>query len=291
MQITGKTKLLGIIGDPVEHSLSPVIQNQAIKVLNLDYIYVPFPVQKENLNTVLNGFLNCGIQGFNVTIPHKQAIIPLLREISDTARKIGAVNTVWLTETGWQGTNTDIDGFIAPLQQLNFDWTKIIPLVLGNGGASRAVIVGCEKLGCQQINVIGRNLEKLADFQASWQGKGLNILINTHTWDNLVNLIPQSQLIVNTTPIGMYPQIQQSPFTESQIKLINQNAIVYDLIYTPSPTLFLQQAQSQGTTIIDGTEMLLQQGAIAFEIWTHQPAPVKIMREALLSILNHEQLL
>lgn len=285
MQITGKTKVLGIIGNPIEHSLSPVIQNQAIATLNIDYIYVPFPVKNKNLKTVLEGFRHCGVQGFNVTIPHKQAVIPLLSQISDTAKKIGAVNTVWLTETGWQGTNTDIDGFIAPLRQLNRDWNQITPLVLGNGGASRAVIVGCEELGCQQIDVVGRNWDKLRIFKDSWLNKDLNMQINLHHWHNLPKLLPSSQLIVNTTPVGMYPQINQSPLTDIDIELVNQDTIVYDLIYTPCPTLLLQKAKTQGANIIDGAEMLVQQGAVALEIWTKKPAPIEVMRQALFSIL------
>ena len=233
MQITGKTKLLGIIGDPVEHSLSPIIQNQALATLDLDYIYIAFPVKNEHLQTVLAGFRHGGVKGFNVTIPHKQTVIPLLNKISDTAKQIGAVNTVWLTEAGWEGTNTDIDGFISPLQQLKQDWSQITPLVLGNGGASRAVVIGCERLGCQQINVVGRNKNKLRDFVASWPDKALKIQLNVNHSNDLINLLPQSQLIVNTTPLGMYPQIDKSPLTEAQIKLINQDSIVYDLIYNP----------------------------------------------------------
>jgi shikimate dehydrogenase len=290
MKITGKTQVLGIIGNPIEHSLSPVMQNQAISALNLDYIYIPFPVKNENLSAVLTGFLNCGIKGFNVTIPHKQTIIPLLSKISDIAKKIGAVNTVWLTEEGWQGTNTDIDGFIAPLQKLHQDWHHITPLILGNGGASRAVIVGCEKLGCEQINVIGRNWKKLKDFQNSWQDKALNIQININHWDNLANLLPQSLLIVNTTPLGMYPDINQSPLTQNQIQLINANHIIYDLIYTPSPSLLLQECRAEGAKVIDGTEMLVQQGAIAFKIWTKKSAPIEIMRQSLLSILQQKEI-
>jgi shikimate dehydrogenase len=285
MHITGKTKLLGIIGDPIEHSLSPVMQNQAIATLNIDYIYVPFPVKNENLKTVLDGFRHCGVQGFNVTIPHKQAIIPFLNEISDTAKKIGAVNTVCRTETGWRGTNTDIDGFIAPLRQLKQDWRKITPVVLGNGGASRAVIVGCEELGCQQINLVGRNWDKLRTFKDSWSTRSLNIEIHLNHWDDLPKLLSQSQLLVNTTPIGMSPEIHQSPLTDNELKLINPDTIVYDLIYTPCPTLLLEKAKTRGAIIIDGTEMLVQQGAVALEIWTKRPAPITVMRQALLSLL------
>jgi len=119
MNIKGTTKLLGIIGDPIEHSKSPLMQNAAIAALNLDYVYVPFEVKKEDLQTVFKGFQAINLRGFNVTIPHKENVIPLLTNITECANKIGAVNTVWLTDEGWHGTNTDIDGFIAPLKKLN----------------------------------------------------------------------------------------------------------------------------------------------------------------------------
>lgn len=289
MQITGKTKLLGIIGNPIEHSMSPVFQNSAIASLNLDYIYVPFAVEKENLGELFNTFKAVKIRGFNVTIPHKENVLPFLDYITETAKIIGAVNTVWLTEDNqWHGTNTDIDGFISPLKALNKDWESMTPLVLGNGGASRAVIVGCRELGCKEIRVIGRNLEKLTQFKASFADTGLKATISVYTWDQLTDLIPHSQLIVNTTPIGMYPHISQSPLDTSQEKLISEGAIAYDLIYNPRPTLFLQQAHRQGGIIIDGSEMLVQQGAVAFEIWTKHIAPVEVMRESLLEILDNK---
>lgn len=131
MQITGKTKLLGIIGNPIEHSMSPVFQNSAIASLNLDYIYVPFAVEKENLQELFNTFKAVKIRGFNVTIPHKENVLPFLDYITETAKIIGAVNTVWLTENNqWHGTNTDIDGFISPLKSLDKNWANITPLVL-----------------------------------------------------------------------------------------------------------------------------------------------------------------
>ena len=281
MPITGKTKLLGIIGDPIEHSMSPVIQNKAIEALGLDYVYIPFQVKKEDLSKVFDGFKAINLAGFNVTIPHKQNVIPLLNTITDTAKVIGAVNTVWLTEDGWQGTNTDIDGFIAPLKKLNRNWSNITPLVLGNGGASRAVIVGCSQLGCQKIKVVGRNLDKLNAFKQTWLDNNLALEISIYHWHDLSDLITESELIVNTTPIGMYPKVDASPFTQAQSQLIQSNSIVYDLIYTPRPTLFLQQAQEQGAIIIDGAQMLVQQGAVGFEIWTGSPAPVDTMLEAL----------
>ena len=279
--ITGKTKLLGIIGDPVEHSLSPVMHNAAIANLGLDYIYVPFPV-KQDLEQAIAGFTATGIVGFNITIPHKQNIIPLLTEISDDAANIGAVNTVWRTESGWKGTNTDAVGFIAPLKTMSRDWTQMTPLVLGNGGAARAVIAGLTNLGCPEINVVGRNPDKLAIFYQSWShATNISSILKIHNWDNLSSLIPAADLLVNTTPVGMTPHTDASPVDETLMQKLKTDAIAYDLIYTPNPTQFLKLAQARGATAIDGLEMLVQQGVAALEIWLQQPVPVDMMRDSL----------
>lgn len=281
MHITGKTKILGIIGNPIEHSMSPIFQNAAIALLGLDYVYVPFAVKKEDLEGLFTTFKAVDVRGFNVTIPHKESVLPFLHHVSDTARKIGAVNTVWLNQGEWYGTNTDIDGFIYPLQQLNRNWSEITPLVLGYGGASRAVVVGCsELLGCPEVKIFGRNKAKLEIFRESWAKTDLKAKISVYSWDELSNFIPHSSLIVNTTPVGMSSLTDESPLTPQQSSLIKQSAIAYDLIYNRS-TLFLRQGKSQGATTIDGSEMLIKQGAIAFKIWTGKDAPESAMRETL----------
>lgn len=280
--ITGKTKLLGIIGDPVGHSLSPVMHNAAIANLGLDYIYVPFPVKLGDLEKAIAGFSAIGVVGFSITIPHKQEIIPLLTEISDDAANIGAVNTVWRTESGWKGTNTDAVGFIAPLKTMSRDWTQITPVILGNGGAARAVIAGLTNLGCPEIHVVGRNPDKLARFYQSWShAPDITSLLKIHNWDNLSSLIPAADLLVNTTPVGMSPHTDASPVDESLMQKLKTDAIAYDLIYTPNPTQFLKLAQNRGATAIDGLEMLVQQGVAALEIWLQQPVPVDVMRDSL----------
>jgi shikimate dehydrogenase len=281
--ITGKTKLLGVIGDPVEHSLSPVMHNAALAHLGLDYVYVPLPVKKGDLERALAGFTAIELVGFNATIPHKQAIIPYLNRITPEAQQVGAVNTIWRTEAGWEGTNTDVAGFIAPLQSLDRNWSNITPVILGNGGAARAVIVGCAKLGCPEISVVGRNMEKLEQFQRSWANTGLAAAIKTYLWEDLPHLVSQTQLIVNTTPIGMSPHADASPVEAETFKELPNGAIAYDLIYTPRPTRFLQLAQDNGDALIfDGLEMLIQQGAAALELWLQQAVPVEIMRSAVL---------
>ncbi|MGB0560937.1 MAG: shikimate dehydrogenase [Spirulinaceae cyanobacterium] len=284
--IHGTTKLLGIIGYPVEHSLSPVMQNAALMQLGQDTVYIPLPVAPPQLEAALAGMAAIALQGFNVTIPHKQAILPLLDAVTPLAQQIGAVNTVWRTERGWQGTNTDVAGFMAPLQPLARDWRNITPLVLGNGGAARAVVAGCVELGCPRVVVMGRNPEKLAAFARSWTDAAIRQCLTVQSWETLDAWLPQSQLLVNTTPLGMAPHIAESPVTPAQLTQLPDGAIAYDLIYTPRPTQFLAQAQAAGATIIDGTEMLVQQGAAALSQWLGQPAPVAVMRSALLGALT-----
>ncbi|MFN6536981.1 MAG: shikimate dehydrogenase [Nostoc sp. EkiNYC01] len=281
--ITGKTKLLGVIGHPVEHSLSPVMHNAAIADLGLDYVYLPFPIAPENLEIAIAGFAAIDIVGFSVTIPHKQAIMPLLSEITPIAQAIGAVNTVSRKNHKWVGTNTDIEGFIAPLQTTyKQDWSQKVAVILGNGGAARAVVAGCHQLGFAKIYVLGRNVQKLQAFCDSWSNSPIDENLQVGTWDELAKLIPQTDLLVNTTPIGMYPKVDESPLSAEEIAKLPQGAIAYDLIYIPKPTLFLKQAQKQGAIAIDGLEMLVQQGVAALKIWLQQEnIPVEVMRQAL----------
>ncbi len=288
-KITGKTKLLGVIGHPVEHSLSPVMHNAALAELGLDYIYLPFPITPENLADAIAGFAAINVVGFSATIPHKQAILPFLSEITPIAQTIGAVNTITRRHHQWMGTNTDVEGFIAPLQtQYHQNWQNQIALILGNGGAARAVVAGCAQLGFAQIHLVGRNPQKLTAFRDSWGNSSLTNKLFVHQWEELPKLIPQANLLVNTTPIGMYPHIHESPLSDAEIGSLAADAIAYDLIYIPKPTQFLQQAQKQGAITIDGLEMLVQQGAAALKIWLEQEIiPVDTMRQAL---QNHLQL-
>jgi shikimate dehydrogenase len=281
--ITGKTKILGVIGHPVEHSLSPLMHNAALTKLGLDYVYLPFPIAPENLATAIAGFASIGVVGFSITIPHKQAILPLLSEISPIAQAIGAINTVVNKGNKWLGTNTDVEGFIAPLQTTyHQDWSQKKAVILGNGGAARAVVAGCIQLGLAEIHVVGRNLQKLQVFEQSWQNSPFADKFQVHEWTELPNLLHQANLLVNTTPIGMYPHVEQSPLSSQEMGYLPGDAIAYDLIYIPKPTKFLHLAQKQGIVTIDGLEMLVQQGAAALKIWLQEETvPVTQMRQAL----------
>ncbi|MEO0771077.1 MAG: shikimate dehydrogenase, partial [Cyanobacteria bacterium J06649_4] len=277
MVIKGTTQLLGVIGYPVEHSFSPLMHNAAIAHLQqqtpsqpkaTDYVYLPFPIHPDQLETAIDGFNAIGLRGFNITIPHKQTIIPLLDHVSDVAKAIGAVNTVWRDERGWHGTNTDATGFLAPLKALAKDWADTRVVILGNGGAARAVVAACHQLGCSRIGVVGRSPEKLAHFAESWAATpDIAARLKVMTWDELPAQLPKAGLVVNATPIGMHPEVDKSPLSDNEMALLRSDAIAYDLIYTPRPTRFLKQAIDIGLTAIDGLEMLVQQGAAALEIW------------------------
>jgi shikimate dehydrogenase len=200
---------------------------------------------------------------------------------------VGAVNTVWREQNTWYGTNTDVEGFIAPLQTLTRNWTEVTAVILGNGGAARAVVVGLSQLDCPEIHLVGRNIAKLDAFYRSWEDNPEIISkLKIHPWENLKLLLPNADLLVNTTPIGMYPQNNNSPVAADLMEKLSSNAIAYDLIYNPSPTKFLQLAQQQGAVAIDGLEMLVTQGAASLKIWLQQPIPIDIMSRSLQDYLE-----
>ncbi|PSR14527.1 shikimate dehydrogenase, partial [filamentous cyanobacterium CCP3] len=161
------------------------------------------------------------------------------------------------------------------------DWAGKTALVLGNGGAARAVVAGCGQLGFAVVQVVGRSMQKLADFKQSWIDSPLRPALTTHSWADLPTLLPTADLIVNTTPVGMHTKADQAPLTVEQLDRVPEAAVVYDLIYTPRPTRLLTLAAQRGLDTFDGLEMLVQQGAVALEIWLQQPAPVATMRQAL----------
>jgi shikimate dehydrogenase len=291
--IKGNTKLLGVMGCPIEHSLSPVMHNAALATRSeclghnfLEYVYLPLKVEPEHLEMALNGMATLGYQGFNVTIPHKQAIMPYLKEISPLAQAVGAVNTVCRQNGDWIGTNTDVKGFLAPLETLDRDWQNLEVCILGSGGAARAVIAACHQLQCAALHIVGRDRLKLDALQKSLSQTHLSVSLQIHNWSELEVLLPHVGLVVNTTPIGMHPKVGESPLGEEAIALLPPQAIVYDLIYTPRPTQLLALAQHHGLHIIDGLEMLIQQGAVGFELWTGDAPSIDVMRQAALEALG-----
>lgn len=264
--IGGSTKLLSVLGDPVGHSLSPILQNAAMGMLGLDWCYMALPVSAAALPVALEGLHALGAVGLNVTIPHKQAVMPLLHGVTPLARRIGAVNTLLRQPHGWAGDNTDMAGFMAPLQRQGVDLKNKTALVLGGGGSARAVVAGCSALGCGRILVAGRDPQRLQRFLADAQC--LADHLEGVPWSGLDAVLDAVELVVNATPVGMSPAIGDCPLNPGQLERLRPHTCVYDIIYTPRPTTLLRQAGARGCATIDGLAMLVGQGAAALRLWS-----------------------
>ena len=280
--ITSKTSFLALIGNPVSHSLSPIMQNAAIQYLGLDLIYMAIPCKDEDLEIVVNSLKKMNCKGLNITIPFKQKVFNMCSEISPVAKKVKAINTLKLTDDkDWIGTNTDIDGFIYPLKNLNL--IKKSSLILGSGGAARSVIQGLIKLKLSKITIISRNKSSLNELITNFKNDiEIEGLLSTNNEIN--NLIQETDLIINTTPVGMSNTINNDeiPFGKNFWNSINSKTIVYDLIYNPSPTPFLKFCDKKGCMTIDGTQMLIAQGAKSLSFWTNGlEVPFEVMHDAL----------
>lgn len=284
--ITGKTSLVGVMGWPVEHSLSPHMHNAAFAALGLDWAYVPLSVRPENLEPALKGLAGLSFKGTNVTIPHKQAVMRYMDELSDAARITGAVNTIQLRDGKFFGYNTDAIGFIHALQEARYDPKGMRVAVLGAGGAARAVVFALVRAGADSVIVLNRTAKRgsflVDDLAAAFPGSSLRF--ETLTPEALAALDEKVDLVVNSTSVGMHPNVEDSPWS---VEVPMPAKIIYcDLVYTPLETVFLSHARAAGATTIDGLGMLVHQGAFAFKKWTGHDAPVEVMRQACLSKLQ-----
>jgi shikimate dehydrogenase len=292
--IRGTTALVGVLGDPVHHSLSPVMQNAALQAMELDWVFLALPAPPTELATVVRGLEAMGCRGLNVTIPHKQAVAALCRELSPLAERLGAVNTlVPLAGGGWHGTNTDVEGFCAPLRRSGADWSGKRAVVLGCGGSARAVVAGLVELGFHSIQLAGRRPDALGAFLAdcqSWAPQ-LQALSWSSESSTLAAALAEADLVVNTTPVGMASAsnptaAEACPLNDTEVSALPSGATVYDIIYTPRPTQLLQRTARRGCHSFDGLEMLVEQGAAALRHWSGRPeVPVEVMRQALLEHL------
>ena len=291
--ISGKTSLVGLLGKPVRHSLSPVIQNAAIKEMGLDWCYLAMPCEAQNLESIAKALLQINCQGLNITIPHKQNALKICSQISPLAKRLGAINTLVANkEGGWRGLNTDVEGFLAPLQEKK--WTKKKAVILGCGGSARAVIAGLQSLKMGQVTVVGRREDALNNFLMDFTAKELKSNEEPTSLKGLLKeskeLVPhinEADLIVNTTPVGMYSkdasniQTHEIPLGKKIWQYLRPQTILYDLIYTPKPTAWLSLGAKIGCEQIDGLEMLIQQGAASLRVWSNnEQVPITIMREA-----------
>jgi shikimate dehydrogenase len=283
LSITAGTKICGIIGDPVEHSLSPHMHNAAFRQLGLDFIYLPFRVKRENLTGAIEGLRALNIQGMNVTLPHKVAVIPLLDEIDALARKIGAVNTIVNENGSLKGYNTDASGFLKALTAGNTGVENKNVLILGAGGACRAIAFVLADRGAA-LTLMNRHFTpalELADWIFQVFRRKVDVLdLNS---ENLGMCLSQADILINTTSVGMSPVSNE---TLVPVEMLRNDLSVIDIIYNPVRTRLLREAECKGAAIMSGLEMLVWQGAAAFELWTGEKAPVDEMRRAAKSALE-----
>jgi shikimate dehydrogenase len=277
---------VGIIGWPVAHSKSPAMQHAAAAALDLDLVYETLPVRASELATVVKGLAALGYRGVNVTVPHKEAVIPLLDEVDPAARAIGAVNTIVIESRGsltgqMRGFNTDYSGFLADLTELGLDVAGRHCLILGAGGSARAVVYGLARAGCH-VHIFARRPEQAQNLAADLAPLFPGSRLHAYDWSELSTIVPLSpagSLIVNTTPLGMSPDTGESPWPANLE--FPPETFVYDLVYNPAETRLIQQARSGGCRTANGLGMLVHQGAEAFHLWTGLVPDLKKMASAI----------
>ncbi len=296
--IDAKTSILGLLGQPVGHSLSPAIHNAALAEMGLNWCYLALSCKTNDLTKILEGLRCVECKGLNITIPHKQSVAKICKNLSPLAQELGAVNTLIPTENGeWKGANTDVEGFLAPLKTSEIDWKSKEVVVLGCGGSARAVIAGLQKLEVSRITILNRSEKNLQMFLSDIEmhqanQKQLKIRKSQVTGclykdPKLKKYISSADLIVNTTPVGMSTSPAQAinknqlPLEEKIWKTVKPKITFYDLIYTPRPTAWLRLGAEHGHQCIDGLEMLIEQGAASLRLWSGiKDIPINVMKNA-----------
>ncbi|WP_337863736.1 shikimate dehydrogenase [Nitrososphaera sp.] len=279
------TRIYCIIGDPVSHSLSPGMQNAAFAALGLNNCtYIAFRVPAGELKESIESLRSINIAGFNVTIPHKVEVMKYLDELDATAKKAGAVNTVNNINGVLRGYNTDMHGFIEPLRKRRVNLEGMTVLLLGAGGAARAIVAALsdEKKKIGKLIIANRGLKRAEELAGRARESGLDCQVVA--LDDVMQVSPGADLIVNSTSLGL--KNEQSPIDADHIK---KGSLVYDIVYRPVVTDLIEQAKFAEAQVVYGYEMLVEQGAKAFEIWTGLPAPRDAMKKNLLGIFGEPE--
>ena len=269
-KFTRDARIYGVAADPVRHSISPAVHNRAFQARRSDAVYLPFLVKPAQLKDFFSLAEKLPLSGFSVTIPHKQKILRYLDLIDPLARRIGAVNTVWRKAGKWRGTNTDVDGVIRPLEK-QVRLSKSAVLVAGNGGAARGAAFALKEAGAK-LSITGRNIDRIRALAKACDAEPLSReQASARMFD----------VMVHATPLGMYPKIEQSFFSERI-----PAKLVFDMVYNPLDTTLIRMAKAQGATVVRGLEMFLEQAVRQFEIWTGESAPRAVMEKAALESLD-----
>ncbi len=287
MQLTGKSLVFGILGDPVAHSLSPLMQNLALEEMGIDGVYVPFHVSPQDLPTAVAGLRALQVAGVNLTVPHKEAVLPLLDEIDPSARLIGAVNTIVNRRGKLVGYNTDGIGFLRSAQEeLGFQAAASRVVLLGAGGACRAAVVALAEAHAAEILIANRSRERAVKLVAELDEQFPETALAASGFNEkmFADSLESADLVVNTTSIGLKGESMEF----FPLEKIKQNALLYDMVYSRFGTPLLQSAKKQGFNAVDGLGMLAAQGEEAFFLWTGKRPGSGLMRNCLMTFRANE---
>lgn len=277
MEINGKTKLMGLIGNPVEHTLSPVIHNTIAECMSENMVYVPFPV-KEDIEAAIKGAYALGIQGMNITVPYKSDAIPYLTAIDKEAGIIGAVNTLVRMEGGYKGFNTDLPGLYRAILSEGIEVKGSDVIIVGAGGAARAAAFMCAFNGAGSLVILNRTVEKAQRIMEEVQEKTGFSNIKVMAINDYMQIEGDGYLVLQATKVGLYPNVDDTPIADPAF--FKKAEVVYDLIYTPEETAFMRLAKEQGIPAYNGLKMLLYQGVAAYEMWNGVSVPKEVVEKA-----------
>lgn len=279
-----RAELVGLFGNPVDENPTGPMMEAGFAAQGLNYRYITMKVEKENLKDAIAGIRAIGMRGLNLTIPHKIAVIPFLDELSPAAKIIGAVNSIRVQDGQLIGENTDGKGFVTSLMETGIELNGRIITVLGSGGAARAVAVECAISGAETVNIVARNEERgkeLADLiSEKTEAQGVYF-----TWKGSVPIPEGTEVLVNCTNVGLYPDENKPDITYEDIR---KNMTVCDVVFNPPETKFLKEAKARGAATVNGLGMLVNQAALNYCLWTENMAPKDMMKEALLREFNLE---
>lgn len=278
MEITSGTALYGVMGYPIGHSYSPAMHNAAFQYHGIDAVFLAFDIEPRNLQIALRGVKALGVRGLSITIPHKESILPYLDVVDSYATKIGAVNTVKNEKGGLNGYNTDGVGALGALKTLGIDITSLRAMILGSGGAARAI--GTAFLPhVDSLVILNRTVSKAKSLAEELRRESNKpVEWASLTSKALEKWLKKVDLLINATSLGMFPHVNENPVPK---ECLRSDMIVFDTVYNPQETLLLREAKEKGARTVDGLGMLLFQGAKAFEIWTGKEAPITVMADAL----------
>lgn len=281
MIISGKTLVCGVIGDPIEHTLSPIMHNAAFKALKLDFAFLAFKVKAADVEKAVSGMRALGIHGLNVTMPHKSAVINYLDEVDQAAKAIGSVNTILNKDGRLFGFNTDGVGALQALRENGVELRGKKVLLLGEGGAARAIAYTLAR-EADELVILNRTAKQAAELaNLLKQTFDRKVVADALSPNAIKDTLQDSDVLINATSVGMKPNANQTPVA---FEWLRPDLAVMDIVYNPVETKLAKDAKAAGAKVVSGFEMLIYQGAASFEIWTGHSAPVEVMRHAA---LNH----